>query len=196
MNIDLQANEQRQSTNSKYKMVIAGLGVMVSAAAVFSMTEQKDDLGNHMSKAELLNVDMSNLEVLPPLGGDINSVTFSGWSSGSFTSHQLHVAYSQMIKAVGLHAGGIDLLPGGPFIDEYLGKIKTLEDRGLIDPLKNLEDSPVFISSGSNDTTVPRVWQEAQRDFYHQFDADVNFTKTKNSHCFPVDRKVSDEWPL
>jgi len=101
-----------------------------------------------------------------------------------------------MIKGVGLHAGGIDLLPGGPYLEDYLAKVKTLEDGSLIDPLKNLEDAPVFISSGSNDPTVPRVWQEAQRDFYKHFDADVNFTKTKNSHCFPVDRKVSDEWPL
>lgn len=66
-------------------------------------------------------------------------------------SHQLHVVYSEMIKGVGLHAGG-------PFLDDELLKVKDLEQRGLIDPLSNLEDAPVFISSGSNDTVVPRKY--------------------------------------
>jgi hypothetical protein len=43
---------------------------------------------------------------LPPLGGDMDTVTFSGFSSGSYMAHQMHIVYSDMIKGVGLHAGG------------------------------------------------------------------------------------------
>ena len=43
---------------------------------------------------------------LPPLGGDMDTVTFAGHSSGACMSHQMHIVYSEMIKGVGLHAGG------------------------------------------------------------------------------------------
>jgi len=43
---------------------------------------------------------------LPPLGGDMDTVTFAGFSSGSYMAHQMHIVYSDMVKGVGLHAGG------------------------------------------------------------------------------------------
>lgn len=49
-------------------------------------------------------IDQTNL--LPPLGGDADTVTASGLSSGAFMSTQLHVAFSDVIKGIGFVEGG------------------------------------------------------------------------------------------
>ena len=49
-------------------------------------------------------IDLDNR--LLSMGADSNQVTFSGFSSGSWMSHQLHIVYSDTIKGVGLYEGG------------------------------------------------------------------------------------------
>lgn len=78
------------------------------------------------------------MEKLPPLGGDAESVTISGFSSGSFMTHLLHVVHSKTIKGVGLTAGG-------PIHRDEIGLLKDLEAKGLIDPLSNLKGDPVYM---------------------------------------------------
>ena len=43
---------------------------------------------------------------LPPLNISPNTITASGYSSGSYMSSQLHVVHSSTIKGVGLISGG------------------------------------------------------------------------------------------
>ena len=43
---------------------------------------------------------------LLPLGGDPESITFSGWSSGAYMAHLMHIVHSDTIKGVGLMEGG------------------------------------------------------------------------------------------
>ena len=107
---------------------------------------------------------------LPPLGGDMDTVTFAGFSSGSYMAHQMHIVYSDMIKGVGLHAGGpfgqlfTELQDDGSIIDPHTAKRwekypEMLETYGDIDPQKNLKGDPVFILSGKNDQIVLEEYQ-------------------------------------
>ena len=135
-----------------------------------------------------------NLGSLPPLGGDIDTLTLSGFSSGSFISHQLHIVYSEMVKGVGLHEGG----PYFSWTDhnKRVAFSEKFAKNGGIDPLSNLQDAPVYITSGSNDHICTKEKQENQKRFYEHYGANVNFVKTEFNHLIPVDKEVSENWPL
>ena len=49
-------------------------------------------------------VDRGNL--LPPLGGDPDTITVSGFSSGAYMATILHVIYPQTVKGLGFAEGG------------------------------------------------------------------------------------------
>ena len=77
---------------------------------------------------------------LPPLGADLDSVTLSGFSSGSFFSMNLHIVHSDLIK-------GVALVNGGPYAFDwnrndtaYQGRAvaKLAEEQGLIADMINL----------------------------------------------------------
>lgn len=95
---------------------------------------------------------------LPPLNGDPNSITFSGFASGSTMSQLLHIVHSDTIKGVGLNQGS----PYGSTLydvdtiekwDDLIQKALKDEkiDASLVD---NFKKSPVMIFSGSNDETM------------------------------------------
>ena len=115
---------------------------------------------------------------LPPLNINPALVTAAGNSFGSMGAHNLHVVMSQTIKGVGLLNGalyGIDeseehpiVLPEGRDEEEInfiknkelkraVELVRKYEKDGLIEPVKNLEGSPVFIYSGENDVTIPPI---------------------------------------
>lgn len=52
---------------------------------------------------------------MPAMGGDIDSITVSGISGGSFAATQLHTIYSDTIKGAGL-------IIGGPYGDNHIEK--------------------------------------------------------------------------
>lgn len=91
---------------------------------------------------------------LPSMGADPDLVTFSGFSSGSWMSHQLHIVYSDTIKAVALHNGG----PYGHNFNDLEGTLEAWKDlvveasdAGTIADITNIKNSPVMIVTGSND---------------------------------------------
>ena len=45
----------------------------------------------------------------------------------------------------------------------------------MVASLDNLDGAPVYILSGLNDEEVPHKYQEAQRDFYQNFGANIQF---------------------
>lgn len=69
---------------------------------------------------------------------------------------------------------------------------KENESKGLIDNLKNLKDSPVYITSGRNFMTLDKRHQKFQRDFYESYGANVKFLDRDWAHLFPVKKPVSE----
>src|SRR5215469_10365519 len=83
---------------------------------------------------------------------DPSGVTVSGISSGAFFAHQFHIAYSGLVKAAGLVAGG----PHGC----------AHNADGKIDDPANLATSRVWVFHGNKDTAVPQPTIEALTAFY------------------------------
>lgn len=48
-----------------------------------------------------------------------------------------------------------------------------------------MKNQPIYIFSGSKDTTYPPLYQEAQNIFYNHFDADVEFVSKPVGHELP-----------
>ena len=62
---------------------------------------------------------------------------------------------------------------------------EKMQSYGLIDPLSNLNQSPVFIFSGRQDEKYPFEYQISLRDYYLNFGSNVKYV--------PYD--VKHEWP-
>lgn len=93
------------------------------------------------------------------MGGESDSVTISGISGGSYAATQLHVIYSDTIKGAGLIIGGPfgdDNASGGTdnTASDGISKADAYYSQGKIDNPTNLENDPVYIFSGADDTVV------------------------------------------
>ena len=56
--------------------------------------------------------------------------------------------------------------------------VRTTDDyaaRGLIDPLTNLSNKPVWISTGTKDSTVNPEITTMQKEFYEKYESNVFF---------------------
>lgn len=122
---------------------------------------------------------------LPALNVDKNEISVSGLSSGAYMTVQMHFAHSATFKrGAGVVAGGPLFCAEGS-VENALGRCmegdskipleslvknaKTWAGKGLLDPLTNLENSPVYMFSGQNDATVrPSVMKDLHA-FYKEF---------------------------
>ena len=134
----------------------------------------------------------------PPVPGtlhgyDIGSVYSAGVSSGGYMATQLHVAYSGTFEGSAAFASGpYDCARGSlptalnACMDTtqslQLGVLEqTTRDRsaqGLVDPVENLAGDPVYVFSGSNDSTVKRPVADALADYYGRFGARVRYDRS------------------
>jgi poly(3-hydroxybutyrate) depolymerase len=133
------------------------------------------------------NDAIAQTQKLPAYGVDILQTSVSGLSSGAFMTSQLHVAYSDIISAVGIIAGGpyycaaSSILSGaaetavttcmnpigpGPDSEKLFGMAQELTKQGLIDNLTNLKDDKVYIFSGSSDSVVKTKVVDETTEFY------------------------------
>jgi len=132
----------------------------------------------------------------PPLGAynaDISESSVSGISSGAFMAVQFGVAWSSIIKGVGVIAGGPyycaqgtaaegllgnlgpDLRATGPCMQGPLPDLEPLFEKtdewtrgGDIDDPHNIANQRIYIFSGYNDTVVaPKVGEAAYRFYLH-----------------------------
>ena len=128
---------------------------------------------------------------MPPLGGESNTITISGWSGGSLTANNFVVAYSDYIKGAGLIEGyvyghnafGSTTMQSA---DENIALANELAEQGRIDATSNLDGKPIYIFSALDDPTNPPRFQEYQKDFFDHYKSNVDFvTMDGIGHTFP-----------
>ncbi|MDF0604835.1 fibronectin type III domain-containing protein [Neisseriaceae bacterium TC5R-5] len=122
---------------------------------------------------------------LPALNIDKSQTTVSGLSSGGFMAVQLHVAYSATFKkGAGIVAGGpfycaegsvmnatgrCMASPAGISTSTLVNTTNSWASQGLIDPVANLQESRVYLFSGTLDSTVKQGVMNALQTYYQSF---------------------------
>jgi hypothetical protein len=115
-----------------------------------------------------------------------NTVTVAGISSGGFMAVQLQVAYSASIFGTAVFAGGpyycaqdsetlaTGQCESGSGIDLHtlITYTNTQNGNGTIDPPSNIANKPIYMFSGTEDTTVHQVVMDNLSQYY------LNFTNT------------------
>ncbi|MFC8763237.1 PHB depolymerase family esterase [Streptomyces sp. NPDC057193] len=124
---------------------------------------------------------------------DIGSVFSAGVSSGGYMATQLHVAYSGTFEGSAVFASGpYDCARGqlGTALNACMDttqnlQLATLEQatrdrsaQGQVDPVANLAGDPVYVFSGSGDSTVKRPVVDALADYYGRFGARVRYDRS------------------
>lgn len=138
---------------------------------------------------------------VPPVAGElkpysVNGVYSAGISSGGYMATQLHVAYSSTFDGSAAFASGPNYCAQNDlnkalnacmevYQDLQLNKLEqTTRDwsaQGAIDNATGLNGDPVYIFSGSSDSTVERPVATALNDYYRRFGANVLYNKSTNA---------------
>ncbi|MFI9063651.1 poly(3-hydroxybutyrate) depolymerase [Streptomyces sp. NPDC053429] len=124
---------------------------------------------------------------------DVGAVYSAGVSSGGYMATQLHVAYSGTFSGSAVFASGPYGCAQGDLGRALGACMDTTQDlrldalerttrdwsaRGLTDPVSQLAGDPVYVFSGSGDTTVKRPVADALADFYGRFGARVRYDRS------------------
>ncbi|MEU7015714.1 PHB depolymerase family esterase [Streptomyces sp. NPDC046385] len=122
----------------------------------------------------------------------IGSVFTAGVSAGGFMATQLHVAYSGEISGSAVFASGPYGCARNTLSTALNACMNTTQDlqlaaleqttrdwsaQGLVDPVANLSGDPVYVFSGTGDTTVKQPVATALADFYGRFGARVRYNR-------------------
>lgn len=133
---------------------------------------------------------------LPALAIDKPQTTVSGLSSGGYMAVQLHVAYSSVFaKGAGIVAGGpfycaegsvvnatgrCMASPAGIPTSTLVNTTNTWASQGHIDPVSNLQNSRVYLFSGSVDSVVKTGVMDALKTYYSSFVPAANVVYKKD----------------
>eukprot|EP01035_Chromulina_nebulosa_P011600 gene11600-15493_t len=133
---------------------------------------------------------------LPSYNIDPEKTSVSGLSSGGFMAVQLHVAYSATFaKGAGVVAGGpfycaegsvvnatgrCMASPAGIPTSTLVSTTNTWASQGVIDPVANLQNSRVYLFSGSLDSVVKTGVMDALRTYYDSFVPAANVVYKKD----------------
>ncbi|MEV6654653.1 PHB depolymerase family esterase [Streptomyces sp. NPDC051219] len=124
---------------------------------------------------------------------DISGVYSAGISSGGYMATQLHVAYSGTFDGSAAFASGPNYCAQNDLNKALYACMDTMQDlqlnkleqttrdwaaQGLIDPVANLSGDPVYLFSGSSDSTVKRPVADALSTYYGRFGAQVLYNKS------------------
>jgi hypothetical protein len=131
----------------------------------------------------------------------IGESSISGISSGAFMAVQFGMAWSSVIKGVGVVAGGPfwcaeadsdDAITGywGPFwratgscmkgppsdlhISDFIAKADAKAASGDIDPVSNIKEQKIYLFHGYNDAIVAKAVTDAAAEFYHHYLGETN----------------------
>ncbi|MEV5971396.1 PHB depolymerase family esterase [Streptomyces sp. NPDC051921] len=123
----------------------------------------------------------------------IGAVYTAGVSSGGYMATQLHVAYSGTVSGSAAFASGPYDCARGSLPTALNACMNTTQDlqlaqleqltrdrsaQGLVDPVANLAGDPVYVFSGTNDSTVKQPVATALSDYYTHFGARVRYQRT------------------
>ncbi|MFD6972094.1 poly(3-hydroxybutyrate) depolymerase [Streptomyces sp. NPDC059949] len=123
----------------------------------------------------------------------IGAVHSSGISSGGYMATQLHVAYSGTFSGSAVFASGPYHCARNMLATALNACMNTTQDpqlaqleqttrdwsaQGLVDLVANLAGDPVYVFSGSGDTTVKRPVADALADYYGRFGARVRYDRS------------------
>ncbi|MES2126571.1 MAG: poly(3-hydroxybutyrate) depolymerase [Pseudomonadota bacterium] len=165
------------------------------------------------------------LAALPALHADLGQTSVSGLSSGAYMAGQFAVAYSSLVKGVGLVAGGpyycagsVGQAPYIPYLANAMSvcmnprasgteppdavllweRAKQFASAGLIDDVANLQKQSVFLYSGTRDDTVTTAVVDQASYFYLFAGArTVNYMDTVGSgHGMITDRASDNACPV
>lgn len=127
---------------------------------------------------------------LPRLGADLGQTSVSGFSSGAFMAGQFGVAYSSIVRGVGMIAGGPYYCTGEPASDPPLRNALTrcmnprfartdppdaaslwssarrFARKGLIDDTAHLARQRVYLFNGAQDQILTSAVTDQTRKFY------------------------------
>ena len=133
---------------------------------------------------------------LPQLKIDKTQTTVSGLSAGGFMAVQLHVAYSGTFgKGAGVVAGGpfycaeasitnatgrCMATPSGIPVSTLVSTTNSWASQGLIDPVANLQNSKVYLFSGTLDSVVKTGVMDALKTYYASFVPTANVVYKKD----------------
>ena len=133
---------------------------------------------------------------LPALNIDKTQTTVSGLSAGGFMAVQMHVAYSATFaKGAGIFAAGpyncaegsivnatgrCMASPSGIPTSTLVNTTKTWASQGLIDPVAHLQNSKVYLFSGTLDSVVKPGVVDALRTYYGNFVPAANIVHKKD----------------
>lgn len=122
---------------------------------------------------------------LPALNVDKNEISVSGLSSGAYMTVQMHFAHSATFRrGAGVVAGGPLFCAEGDVnnalgrcmsasapipLDHLVKNAQTWAAAGKLDPLANLQSSPVYMFSGQHDNTVKPAVMKDLESFYRHF---------------------------
>jgi poly(3-hydroxybutyrate) depolymerase len=123
----------------------------------------------------------------PPLTGldiDLTQTSVSGISSGAFMAVQFGVAFSSIVKGIGVFAGGpFDCSEGtlpnaegqcadatsAPDVTPMIAATKSLASSGAIDATTNLASMRVFLFGGADDAVVSPFVMDAAQSYFQAF---------------------------
>ena len=135
---------------------------------------------------------------------DTSQITVSGFSSGGHFAVQFHVAYSKIIRGVGVIAGvpfwcaeNNLTIALGPCLREpekipirLLSTVThTLAAVKAIHPVENLKHSQVYLLSGKHDSAVLSGAVKKLEEYYSHFVTEGNISSVFSlpaEHCFPT----------
>ncbi|MFG2644989.1 poly(3-hydroxybutyrate) depolymerase [Streptomyces sp. NPDC048370] len=124
---------------------------------------------------------------------DVDAVYSAGISSGGYMATQLHVAYSGTFSGSAVFASGPYNCAQNTLSTALNACMNTVQDlqlaqleqttrnwstQGLVDPVANLSGDPVYVFSGSGDSTVKRPVADALADYYGRFGARVRYDRS------------------
>jgi poly(3-hydroxybutyrate) depolymerase len=123
-----------------------------------------------------------------------HTVTVAGISSGGYMAVQLQVAYSQSIFGTAVFAGGPYYCAQGSlnsaqgYCENGNGiPLQTLIDytnsqaaNGTIDPTTNIAKKPIYMFSGTNDTTVRQGVMNTLQQYYETYTSGSNIAYNQN----------------
>lgn len=142
---------------------------------------------------------------VPTFDIDVSQTSTSGLSSGAFMAVQFHVAFSSIMKGVGVFAGGpyscaqgqvstavTTCMSSSSTLDPapFVSLTKSYAAAGSIDPVANLQGQRIFLFGGANDSTVNPAVMDGLRDYYAAVSGTTNLAferrRPNTGHTMPT----------